>query len=104
MLTSCQEHFGKRKFCLVQVGRRSRVRLGLRLCGRLASADARERSVGEYFSNQHVVTKNTISVSGRSDHEFQVSVFEQPTQVVQVAVELFATDGIETAAAGRAAQ
>ena len=58
------------------------------------------RSVGEYFSKQHVVTKNTISVRRRSDRELLVSVFEHAQQIVQVAVKLFAT---ESAAAEKAA-
>ena len=61
------------------------------------------RSVGEYFSKQHVVTKNTISVRRRSDRDLLVCVFEPAQQVVQAAVTFFATDGIEGAAAERAA-
>ena len=47
------------------------------------------------------MTKNTISVRRRSDHELLVTVFEQAQQVVQV--KLFATDGIESAATEKAA-
>ena len=61
------------------------------------------RSVGEYFSKQHVVTKNTISVRRRSDRDLLVSVFEQAQQVAQVTVKSFATDGIEGAAAEKPA-
>ena len=61
------------------------------------------RSVGEYFSKQHVVTKNTISVRLRSDRDLLHSVFEQAQQVVQLAVKLLATGGIEGAAAEKAA-
>ena len=46
-----------------------------------------------------MVTKNTISVRRPSDRDLLVSVFEQAQQVVQVAVKLLETGGIEGAAA-----